>query len=54
MGLRSSPLEEWGALHEGFKTTAIKEDVGALRSEMNQKFQAVELRLDQIEYLLQR
>ena len=39
-------------INEGFKTTATKEDVAALRSEMNEKFEGVETRLDRIEHLL--
>jgi hypothetical protein len=39
-------------IHEGFKNTATKEDVAALYSEMNQKFEAVESRLGKIEHLL--
>jgi hypothetical protein len=39
-------------INEGFKSTATKEDVAALRSEMNHKFEAVESRLDRIEHLL--
>jgi hypothetical protein len=39
-------------INEGFKTTATKQDVAALHSEMNQKFEAVESRLDRIEHLL--
>jgi len=38
--------------NEGFKTTASKQDVAALHSVMNQKFEAVESRLDRIENLL--
>jgi hypothetical protein len=36
-------------IHEGFNST---EDVAALRSEMNHKFEAVESRLDRIEHLI--
>jgi hypothetical protein len=39
-------------INEGFKTTATKQDVAALRSEMNAKFEAVESRLGRIESLL--
>jgi hypothetical protein len=39
-------------INAGFKTTATKEDVAALRSEMNEKFEGVESRLDRIEHLL--
>jgi hypothetical protein len=39
-------------INEGFKTIATKEDVAALRSEMNEKFEGVETRLDRIEHLL--
>ena len=38
-------------INEGFKTTASMQDVAALHSEMNQKFEAVESRLDRIEPL---
>jgi hypothetical protein len=36
-------------INEGFKTPATKEDVAALRSEMKEKFEGVETRLDRIE-----
>jgi hypothetical protein len=39
-------------INEGFKTPATKEDVAALRSEMKEKFEGVETRLDRIEQLL--
>jgi hypothetical protein len=39
-------------INEGFKTMATKEDVAALRSEMNEKFEGVESRLDRIEHLI--
>jgi hypothetical protein len=39
-------------INEGFKTTATKEDVAALRSEVHEKFEGVESRLDRIEHLL--
>jgi hypothetical protein len=39
-------------INEGFKTTATKEDMAALHSEMNEKFAAVESRLSKIEDLL--
>jgi hypothetical protein len=41
-------------INEGFKTTATKEDIKDLRTEMNQKFEGVETRLDKIEPLLMR
>ena len=40
-------------INEGFKTTASMQDVAAVHSEMNQKFEAVESWLDQIETLCQ-
>jgi outer membrane murein-binding lipoprotein Lpp len=36
-------------INEGFKTTATKEDVAALRTEMNEKFDSVETRLDHLD-----
>ena len=39
-------------INEGFKSTASKEDIKELRSQMNQKFEAVESRLGRIEHLL--
>ena len=39
-------------INEGFKSTATKEDVAALRSAMDHKFEAVESRLDRIEHLI--
>jgi hypothetical protein len=39
-------------INEDFKTTASREDVATLQSETNQKFEAVESRLDRIETLL--
>ena len=36
-------------INEDFRPTATKEDVGALRSEMNQKFEVVKSRLDGVE-----
>ena len=41
-------------LNETFETTASMRDVAALHAEMNQKFEAVESRLDRIETLCQR
>jgi hypothetical protein len=38
-------------INEGFKTTAAKEDIAALRSELNEKFPAVESRRGKIEDL---
>jgi len=38
--------------NEGFRTTATEDEVAALHSEMNQKFEAVTSRLDRIENLL--
>ena len=40
-------------INEGFKTLLSKQDVVALHSEMNQKFEAVESRLHQIETMCQ-
>jgi hypothetical protein len=36
-------------INEGFKSTATKEDVAALRTEMNEKFDSVETRLDHLD-----
>jgi tetrahydromethanopterin S-methyltransferase subunit G len=36
-------------INEGFKSTATKEDVAALRTEMNEKFDSVESRLDHLD-----
>jgi 3-dehydroquinate dehydratase len=36
-------------INEGFKSTATKEDVAALRTEMNEKFDSVEIRLDHLD-----
>jgi hypothetical protein len=36
-------------INEGFKTTATKDDVTALRSEMNEKFDVVNTRFDSVE-----
>ena len=41
-------------INEGFKIMTNKQDVAALRTEMNQKFETVELRIDRIETLRQR
>jgi hypothetical protein len=38
-------------INEGFKITATKADVAALRSEINEKLDAVESRLGRIEHL---
>jgi hypothetical protein len=38
--------------NEGFRTTATKDEVAALHSEMNQKFEAVASRFDRIENVL--
>jgi hypothetical protein len=39
-------------IDEGFKIPAAKADVAALRSEINEKLEAVESRLSRIEHLL--
>jgi tetrahydromethanopterin S-methyltransferase subunit G len=36
-------------INEGFKSTATKEDIAALRTEMNEKFDSVETRLDHLD-----
>src|SRR4029453_4930740 len=36
-------------INEGFKSTATKEDVAALRTEMNEKFDSVETRPDTLD-----
>jgi hypothetical protein len=38
-------------INEGFKITATKEDMAAWRSEINEKFEAVESRLGRIEHV---
>jgi thymidine kinase len=38
-------------INKGFKITATKEDVAAWRSEINEKFEAVESRLGRIEHV---
>ena len=53
MNKNSTTIEDLARMiNEGFKTTPTKEDMTALRSEMNQKFEAVESRLRRIENLL--
>jgi hypothetical protein len=39
-------------INEGFKSTASKEDIKEFRTEVKQKFELVESRLDRIEHLL--
>ena len=36
-------------INEGFKSTATKEDVAVLRTEMNEKFDSVETQLDHLD-----
>jgi hypothetical protein len=57
MGDKTTTIEDLARMiNEGFKTTATKEDVkevkadvAALRTEMNEKFDSVETRLDHLD-----